>query len=92
MIFFLSDRQIEDHLEKSKSVWFAGGEQPTSADFMMMFSMLCLQIGGASSPKIDAYVKQLKERCVLFLSLLLRADDEIDLHILYLHPDLPIRE
>ena len=76
MVVYLSELlplQIEDHLEKSKTMWFAGGEQPTSADFMMMFAMICLQAGNASSPKIDAYVKMLKERYASYSRLMRNA-------------------
>jgi glutathione S-transferase len=31
--------QIETHLKKSSSGWFAGGEHPTSADYMMSFPL-----------------------------------------------------
>lgn len=55
--------QIEEHLSKSKSVWFAGGNEPTSADFLMMFPMFGLQArGSAVSKKIDAYVAHIKDR------------------------------
>ena len=56
--------QIEDRLFKSKSLWSAGGEQPTSADFMMMFPMEIMD-GRTSEPtpqSILDYVKRIHER------------------------------
>ncbi|KAF8589166.1 hypothetical protein K439DRAFT_1405472 [Ramaria rubella] len=55
---------IEAHLEKSKTGWFAGGDHPTSADFMMAFALEALVHGGVNfaGPKIKEYVKRVHER------------------------------
>ncbi|PPQ99625.1 hypothetical protein CVT24_005203 [Panaeolus cyanescens] len=60
---------IEKHLQKIKDTadtkdWFAGGEHPTSADFMMSFT---LEVFVRRSPEhvgplIKAYVKRLQSR------------------------------
>ena len=31
--------QIEAHLKKQPHLWFAGGSEPTGADFMMSFTL-----------------------------------------------------
>lgn len=55
---------IEAHLEKSKSVFFAGGLEPTSADYQMVFPLEAIvtvspdQVG----PKIKEYVRTIRER------------------------------
>lgn len=46
-------------------MWFAGGAEPTSADFMMLWPMIRLQTRSpVKSEKVDAYVQHIKERCV----------------------------
>jgi len=55
---------IEAHLEKSKSIFFAGGQEPTSADYQMAFPLEAIvkvsldQVG----PKIKEYVRTIHER------------------------------
>ena len=55
--------QIENHLTKTNG-WFAGGEEPTSADYMMIF---CLEAWatedkGAFGPKTMEYIKRVHAR------------------------------
>lgn len=55
--------QIEDHLSKVDG-WFAGGEEPTSADYMMSF-VLEAWIGEdktALGPKTRAYIERVHAR------------------------------
>ena len=57
--------KIDAHLDKCKTGWLAGGEHPTSADFMMGFAldMLSHRIKGfVTSPQIKEYVKRMRER------------------------------
>ncbi|KAI9065640.1 thioredoxin-like protein [Trametes sanguinea] len=54
---------IESHLSKTDG-FFAGGEQPTSADYMMIF---CLETwvtrdGGVLGPKTKAYIEKIHSR------------------------------
>jgi len=55
---------IEAHLEKSKSVFFAGGPDPTCADYQMAFPLEAIvtvspdQVG----PKVKEYVRTIHER------------------------------
>ena len=61
----MSDTQIETHLSKSNG-FFAGGDEPTSADYMMVF---CLEAWGSTDksflgPKTRAYVNRAHERFV----------------------------
>ncbi|KAI0765373.1 thioredoxin-like protein [Fomes fomentarius] len=54
---------IEDHLSKTDG-WFAGGQEPTSADYMMLF---CLEAWAsedkaALGPKTKAYVERAHAR------------------------------
>jgi len=56
--------QIETHLNKSKSPWFAGGDEPTSADFMMSFPLELWYKDDPSllGPKTQEFLKLLQER------------------------------
>jgi len=38
-----AQKTIEEHLTKVPTLWFAGGEAPTSADFMMLFPLEAMQ-------------------------------------------------
>lgn len=59
--------QIERHLEKSPSGWFAGAEHPTAADFQMFLPMESLATGSANSgPKLQAFLSKVHERYVAF--------------------------
>ncbi|TFK28578.1 thioredoxin-like protein [Coprinopsis marcescibilis] len=56
---------VEKHLEKSKSPWFAGGPEPTAADYQMMFALSVLlefENGALAGPKLKAYVEMVKQR------------------------------
>jgi len=54
---------IEKHLEKSEG-WFAGGDAPTSADFMMCFGMEGLQrfYPDLIGPKTKAWIDRVHSR------------------------------
>lgn len=56
--------QIEAHLAKTNSGWFAGGDHPTSADFMMAFPLEWMGslAPDALGPKTKEYVKRVHER------------------------------
>lgn len=56
--------QIEAHLNKSKSPWFAGGYEPTGADFMMSFPLEVLHNDDPTllGPKTQEFIKILQER------------------------------
>jgi len=55
---------VEAHLSKSKSPWFAGGHEPTGADFMMSFPLEVLYKHDPSSlgPKTQEFIQILQER------------------------------
>jgi len=56
---------IETHLKKSFSGWFAGGEHPTSADYMMSFPLETFPSrggDGAGEGEIREWVKKVQER------------------------------
>ncbi|EDR09487.1 uncharacterized protein LACBIDRAFT_319137 [Laccaria bicolor S238N-H82] len=55
---------IEAHLAKSKSIFFAGGDEPTSADYQMVFPLEALTDGAPDrlGPKIKEYVKTIHDR------------------------------
>jgi len=55
---------LEQHLEKDKKKWFAGGEEPTIADYMMSFgldgwSTILPEMFG---PNLKAYVRRVHDR------------------------------
>ena len=56
--------QVESHLNKSKSPWFAGGDEPTGADFMMSFPLevWCKNDPSLLGPNTREFVKRLQER------------------------------
>ena len=56
--------QIETHLNKSESPWFAGGDEPTGADFMMSFPLEVWYSNDPSllGPKTREFIKLLQER------------------------------
>jgi len=55
---------IEKDLEASPSIFFAGGDEPTSADFMMLFPMEVLPraIGDSVGPKTKEWVEKVHAR------------------------------
>ncbi|KAF8804733.1 thioredoxin-like protein [Phlegmacium glaucopus] len=55
---------IEAHLEKSKSIFFAGGQEPTSADYQMAFPLEAIVAVSPDrvGPKIKEYVQTIHER------------------------------
>lgn len=57
-------QQIEAHLNKSTSAWFAGGDDPTGADFMMSFPLEVWYKDDPSllGPKTKAFIKSLQGR------------------------------
>lgn len=56
--------QIEAHLAKQPSGWFAGGEGPTSADFMMGFALegVAAHLPKTLGPKTKEYVDRVHAR------------------------------
>ena len=56
--------QIEAHLRKSKSPWFAGGDELTGADFMMSFPLELWYRDDPSSlgPNTQELIKRIQER------------------------------
>jgi glutathione S-transferase len=62
--FSLFLRKIESQLKKSKTGWLAGGDNPTSADFMMGFAaeVLVASAGDLVGPKTKEYVKHIHDR------------------------------
>ncbi|KAI9451341.1 thioredoxin-like protein [Russula earlei] len=57
-------KYIEDELEKSPTGWFAGGSDPTMADFMMAFSLerAYERMPDAIGPNTKAWIKRVQER------------------------------
>ncbi|KAG6889657.1 hypothetical protein C0995_015773 [Termitomyces sp. Mi166 len=55
---------IEDHLNRTTTGWFAGGDEPTAADFMMAFPLeiIVAAIPNLARPKMIEYVKQVHDR------------------------------
>ncbi|KDR68457.1 hypothetical protein GALMADRAFT_257192 [Galerina marginata CBS 339.88] len=55
---------VEAHLEKSQSNWFAGGQEPTSADYQMAFPLEAIVhvAPTAVGPLIKKYVKVIHNR------------------------------
>jgi len=55
---------IESHLKKSKTGWLAGGDYPTSADFMMVYPVEALVMRGPNfvGPRMKEYVERIHER------------------------------
>ncbi|KAL1740251.1 thioredoxin-like protein [Schizophyllum fasciatum] len=52
--------RIDEHLSKNR--WFAGGANPTVADYMMIFPLELLPQGGFSTANIDAYLERVQTR------------------------------
>jgi glutathione S-transferase len=51
-------------------MWFAHGDGPTAADYMMLFPLEALasgQVGDVVGPKVRAWVDTVHSRCSLFL-------------------------
>jgi hypothetical protein len=55
--------QIEDHLSRSGN-WFAGGEMPSAADYMMFFCLetFILRFPDLVGPKTREYVERVENR------------------------------
>ncbi|KAF8956330.1 thioredoxin-like protein [Flammula alnicola] len=55
---------IETHLQKSTSVFFAGGQEPTSADYQMAFPLEVIVVDApqVAGPKIKEFVRAIHER------------------------------
>ncbi|KAF4616332.1 hypothetical protein D9613_008635 [Agrocybe pediades] len=55
---------IEAHLSKSQSVWFAGGAEPTAADYQMAFPLeaLVAYTPGSVGPSIKKFVDAVHSR------------------------------
>ncbi|KAL0574901.1 hypothetical protein V5O48_007061 [Marasmius crinis-equi] len=51
---------VEAHLLNKQ--WFAGGDEPTSADFLMIFPVELLEYFNVAGPKTKEYVKRIHER------------------------------
>lgn len=51
---------IDEHLKKREGGWFAGGEHPTSADYMMLFPMEAMVARGGAV--VGARLKEWVER------------------------------
>ncbi|KAG9033722.1 hypothetical protein FRB95_014409 [Tulasnella sp. JGI-2019a] len=50
---------IEQHMQKVSGGWFAGGDEPTSADYMMIFNMEFASLRSSSVPEnIKKYVER----------------------------------
>ena len=60
----LTRKQIEETLEKSNTGWFAGGPNPTMADYMMSFGLDAVteRRPDLVGPKIKAWVERVHER------------------------------
>jgi len=58
-------RQIEAQLAKGNE-WLAGGEEPTSADFMLAFTLLVAadRAGEFTGPKTKEYLWRIQDRFV----------------------------
>jgi glutathione S-transferase len=56
--------QVEDSLDKSPTGWFAGGPNPTMADYMMSFGLDAAAVRAPDSlgPKTKAWVERVHER------------------------------
>lgn len=55
--------QVEAHLSKSQSGWFANGNEPTSADFQMYFALEALVSRSDSPlPKVKGFLDKVHER------------------------------
>jgi len=64
----LTVQQLEAHLTKMGAGWFAGGEQLTSADYMMSFPLEGLVSADPQNigPKATEYVERIQGRYVHF--------------------------
>lgn len=61
--------KIEDALDKSPTGWFAGGPNPTMADYMMSFGLeaAAARMPNMLGPKTKAWVERIHERCAIVL-------------------------
>jgi glutathione S-transferase len=64
MLVFSPQLQVEDALEKSPTGWFAGGPNPTMADYMMSFGLEAADFRAPDllGPKTKAWVERVHER------------------------------
>lgn len=72
MMAFSPQLQVEDALEKSPTGWFAGGPNPTMADYMMSFGLEAAAVRASDllGPNTKAWVERIHERQALcYLSL-----------------------
>ncbi|KAG6914612.1 hypothetical protein DXG01_016345 [Tephrocybe rancida] len=55
---------IEKHLNSIKSGWFAGGDEPTAADFLMVFPLEAVAVRApeVSGPKLTEFVNRVHAR------------------------------
>jgi glutathione S-transferase len=55
---------IEAHLEKSQSIWFAGGQEPTAADYQMAFPLeaIVTVVPDSAGPQVKKYVQAVHDR------------------------------
>ena len=62
--------KVEDELNKSPTGWFAGGSNPTVADYMMSFGLeaAAARVPNLVGPKTKAWVDRVHERYALLLS------------------------
>jgi len=60
--------QVEDALDKSPTGWFAGGPDPTMADYMMSFGLeaIAAHMPNLLGPKTKAWVERVHERYALY--------------------------
>lgn len=65
--------KVEDELDKSPTGWFAGGPNPTMADYMMSFGLeaAAARVPNLLGPKTKAWVERVHERYALFLPFLI---------------------
>ncbi|KAF5318573.1 hypothetical protein D9619_010837 [Psilocybe cf. subviscida] len=57
-------QMIEAHLAKSKSIFFAGGDEPSAADYMMAFPLeaILTEAPEMAGPKVREYVETVQAR------------------------------
>jgi glutathione S-transferase len=65
---FSPQLKVEDELDKSPTGWFAGGPNPTMADYMMSFGLeaAAVRTPNLLGPKTKAWVERVHERYALF--------------------------
>lgn len=55
---------IDEHLKKTAGGWFAGGPEPTAADYMMLFPMEAMAAAGGDvvGSRLKEWVEKVHER------------------------------